>query len=159
MWYTHYFSDLKDHECLDIIYQDFLKSIIEPITKMNLYDLFVSYNNKEWNELWNLTFEQCFHEVCWDKDNKPIFSLQEWWFSFCKTNRKLYDIAIVLTQVLAYKKWFLEELSSDWDLTIFEKDWNIKDQIFSYVNKQLDYCYNYDIDKLTEVYNYWLNKK
>jgi len=153
MWYTHYWSDLEVNKYSEGLisifnqaYQDFLRSWVTiDWTHINLFSIFFKMNEDE-----NL-FDEHFHEYCmWASWEPLLFPEKESW-NFCKTNRKSYDVAVVLSLHLA-SVILDKRYSSDWFV--------IPEFVYigKYIQDELDDSMIYDLEKLKELFDIWLNK-
>ena len=152
MWYTHYWSYLNASDYSDELvsvfnqaYQDFLRSWVTIHWEhINLFSVFM---NREEDEE---TFYRHFHEHAWWPSWEPLLLLKND-SCFCKTTRKSYDVAVVLTFLLA---GIVLNKSYSSDGKVIHKF----DQLESYIQDELDEDYVYNIDELRNLFDIWLNK-
>lgn len=153
MWYTHYWWDLElenySDELISIFnqaYQDFLRSWVTIDWRhINLFSVFM---NKDEDED---TLDLHFHEWTVWASWQPLLFWEDRTWTFCKTARKSYDVAVVLTLCLAALV-LNKSYSSDWTvITTFN-------QIRTYIEKELHYSTEYDLDQLESLFDLWLNK-
>lgn len=153
MWYTHYWGDLelaKYPEGListfNQAYQDFLRVWVTIEEKhLNLFSTFFKMDEDE--DLFN----EHFHEYSTGASWQPLLFGSDSGWTFCKTARKSYDVAVVLTLHLA-SVMTGKDYNSDGDV-IYRKE-----QIEQYVKDNLSDSYQYDFKKLYELFDLWLNK-
>lgn len=130
MWYTHY-KKVKE-ENLDLV-NDLYRDVLSLITIKdwrNLLDVYNSDKDLEWDA------EEYFHEYSRDNDKNITLANynSDWWF--CKTARKLYDIAVVIGYAFDSYLSNSREFSSD---CYRETEWHI-DSIIEWMedkNKEL----------------------
>jgi len=79
-----------------------------------------------------------------------LFGSDPGW-GFCKTNRKSYDVAVVLALFLA-SVVLNKDYSSDGMVV------NTFPQLKDYIKEELDDSMVYDIERLEELFDIWLNK-
>lgn len=153
MWYTHYWSDLElekySDELISIFnqaYQDFLRSWVTIDWKhINLFSVFM---NKDEDEE---TLDLHFHEWATWASWQPLLFWEDRSWTFCKTARKSYDVAVVLTLCLAANV-LDKSYSSDWiTITTFY-------QLKHYIAAELHYSTEYDLDQLESLFDIWMNK-
>lgn len=153
MGFTHYWNDLElskyPEGLIDVFnqaYQDFLRSWVTIEGKhLNLFSTFFKMDEDE--DLFN----EHFHEYSTGASWQPLLFGSDTGWTFCKTARKSYDVAVVLTLYLAsVVTW--KDYSSDGDVIY------CKEQLEQYVKDNLDNSYQYDFKKLYELFDLWLNK-
>jgi len=153
MWYTHYFGDLELEkypegliDTFNQAYQDFLRVWVTIEGKhLNLFSIFFKMDEDE--DLFN----EHFHEYSTGASWQPLLFSSDPGWTFCKTARKSYDVAVVLTLHLA-SVMIGKDYSSDGDV-IYRKE-----QIEQYVKDNLNDSYQYDFKKLYELFDLWVNK-
>lgn len=153
MGFTHYWGDLelaKYPEGListfNQAYQDFLRVWVTIEEKhLNLFSTFFKMDDDE--DLFN----EHFHEYSTGASWQPLLFSSDPGWTFCKTARKSYDVAVVLTLHLA-SVMTGKDYSSDGDV-IYRKE-----QIEQYVKDNLSNSYQYDFKRLYELFDLWLNK-
>lgn len=154
MWYTHYWSDLEVNKYPEWLvsifnqaYQDFLRSWVTIDWKhINLFSLFFTSDENE--DLFNEHFHEYTQWASWEP---LLFGYDEDSWNFCKTARKSYDVAVVLALHLA-SVVLDERYSSDWFvIPSFE-------YIGKYIQDELDDSMIYDLEKLKELFDIWLNR-
>lgn len=155
MGYTHYWSDLEVNKYPDWLisifnqaYQDFLRSWVTIDWKnINLFSLFFQSDENE--DLFNEHFHEYTQWASWEPLLFPFED--DWSYAFCKTARKSYDVAVVLALHLA-SVILDKRYSSDWFVI----------PAFAYIGKyiqdELDDSMIYDLEKLKELFDIWLNK-
>lgn len=150
MGYTHYYSETvkrKDSTSVETFdtyigiindsYREFLSAIKDPIS---WWDLQLIYDNRDEDEE---TFDRCFHEYWWWHDNIiQLLNKDDESFQFCKTARKIYDVAVVLSLQLSASVWQWD-WSSDSDNALLP--------IQEYCENELE-DYEYDFSRLIEIY-------
>lgn len=153
MGFTHYWSDLKLENYPDELislfnqaYQDFLRSWVTINWKhINLFSVFLKLDDDE------ETFNEHFHEYTKWASWEPLLFHRENWWGFCKTARKSYDVAVVLTLYLAYIiTW--KEYSSD-GRVVRSFEW-----LKIYLEEELSDDYEYNLEQLESLFDIWLNK-
>lgn len=166
MWYTHYFWDVNDRkvwvdeetmegfiDALNESYREFLQVIIDPDSKLNLLEIYNTASNlerfpedstltKEEADKIEAIHERCFHEYSWDDEDKITLVGKD--NSFCKTARKIYDLAVILTLQIAWDLW-------QWNFSSDSQ--NARIDIQEYASTELDDKYNYDFTLLDKIYN------
>lgn len=154
MGFTHYWDYLElskyPEGLIDVFnqaYQDFLRSWVTIEGKhLNLFSTFFKMNEDE--DLFN----EHFHEyTTWASWEPLLFSNDGEDWNFCKTARKSYDVAVVLTLFLA-SIVLNKEYNSDGDV-IHTFDW-----LKIYIERELDDSMIYNIEQLEFLFNLWLNK-
>ncbi len=154
MGYTHYWDDLKIQEYPDDLisvfnraYQDFLGSWVTIEWKhINLFSLFFKREDEE--ELFNEHFHEWAQGASW---GAILFGKEINAWNFCKTARKSYDVAVVLTLLLA-SIVLNKDYSSDGRVI------HTFPEIQEYIKEELDDSFIYDIEKLKSLFDLWLNK-
>ena len=154
MGYTHYWDDLKIQEYPDDLisvfnraYQDFLGSWVTIEWKhINLFSLFFKREDEE--GLFNEHFHEWAQGASW---GAILFGKEINAWNFCKTARKSYDVAVVLTLLLA-SIVLNKDYSSDGRVI------NTFPEIEEYIRDELDDSFVYDIEKLESLFDLWLNK-
>jgi len=153
MGFTHYWSDLEvnkyPEELISIFnqaYQDFLRSWVTIDWRhINLFSVFFQMDDNE--DLFN----EHFHEYATWASWQPILFGDDSWWAFCKTARKSYDVAVVLTLCLA-SNVLNKPYSSDWRIvnTFFMLEW--------YIEHELDDTLKYNLEQLQSLFGIWLNR-
>lgn len=154
MGFTHYWSDLEINKYPEWLirifneaYQDFLRSWVTIDWKhINLFSLFFTSDENE--DLFNEHFHEYTQWASWEP---LLFGYDEDEWSFCKTARKSYDVAVVLTLHLA-SVVIWNNYRSDGDI-IYRIE-----HLEQYVKDNLDDSYQYDFKRLYELFDLWLNK-
>lgn len=114
MWYTHYLDtsgNIKEWEYradkwLELA-QEFFEKILQTLKstswKQSLYDIFIENYDKD-EDIINEYFHEYAYDVKTEWDKKITYPVliptEEEGFNFVKTNRKKYDLAIVLSYAL-----------------------------------------------------------
>ena len=153
MGFTHYWSDLEINKYPEWLvsifnqaYQDFLRSWVTIDWKhINLFSVFFRRDEDE------LLFDEHFHEYCMGASWEPLLFGSDPGWGFCKTNRKSYDVAVVLTLFFA-SVVLNKDYSSDGMVV------NTFPQLKDYIKEELDDSMVYDIERLEELFDIWLNK-
>ncbi len=153
MGFTHYWADLeieKYPEWLISIfnqaYQDFLRSWVTIDWKhINLFSLFFQSDENE--DLFNEHFHEYAQWASWE----PILFGDDSWWTFCKTARKSYDVAVVLALHLA-SVVIWKDYSSDG--RVIKSFPHLKE----YIRAELDRSFEYNLEQLESLFDIWLNK-
>ena len=131
-------------------YQDFLRTwVIIDWKHINLFSVF--FKREEDEEL----FDEHFHEYStWASWEPLLFNIDDKWsYAFCKTARKSYDVAVVLTLHLAS---VVLDKSYSSDGRVIYTFWQLEE----YIKDELDCSWNYiyDLQDLENLFDIWLNK-
>lgn len=153
MGYTHYWSDLEINKYPEWLvsifnqaYQDFLRSWVTIDWKhINLLSVFMNQDDNPEE------FDEHFHEYCIWPSWEPILFGDDSWWTFCKTARKSYDVAVVLTLRLASVVVWKDYSSDGWVVHTFTG-------LRMYIAEELDDSMVYNIERLKELFDIWLNK-
>lgn len=144
MGYTAYYREMNNQltqEQIDIgnnLYRTLLANIIHPGSKKNLLEIF--------NEGQDSTlFDECFHEWAVDDHKLPVlFSKDDPTWAFCKTARKIYDLAVYATLKTIHDEYGIE-FSYDADIDDYPR-------LIDYAMNELEIDkYKYDYLTLEEV--------
>lgn len=155
MWYTHYLQRRDASEPIaetqkDIVNEFYRKALRLIIDDNSWLDLLALSQAEADNEA---EFNEAFHEYWWDDSNIQT-ALNNTWEDFvcCKTARKIYDPAIVLSYtLLSYTKAY--NFSSDWDVTMFDIDckaW-MAVSLRTYIENELEHQ-DFDIEELVNLF-------
>lgn len=156
MWYTHYKTIKTDRtDLLNDFYRDIL-SLIKIQDWRNLLEIYNSDRDLEWEA------EEYFHEYSRD-DNENITIANKDWRWFCKTARKMYDIAVLLSYAFDDYLCWIDEISWDYrtETEKFIKQivegmrvkdlYEIKFWLLEYIENELDNDYDIkDINNICE---------
>lgn len=153
MGYTTYFREMNNQltqEQVGIgnnLYQTLLANIIHPGSKKNLLEIFNEWENSP-------LFDECFHE--WAKDiatGLPYLldnNVSASW-AFCKTARKIYDLAVYATLKTLHDAYGIE-FSSDGDTESYPR-------LVDYATAELQTDdFRYDYLTLESICDVWLEK-
>jgi hypothetical protein len=153
MWYTHYWRELElqkyPEELVFIFndaYRDFLRSWVTIEWKhINLLSVFMNADKD------SPEFDEHFHEYATWASWEPILFTEDLSWSFCKTARKSYDVAVVLTLLLA-SIILNKNYSSDGRVVHTFKEVKI------YLEEELADDYEYNLEQLESLFDIWMNR-
>lgn len=152
MWYTHYhtFQSEWKEDIVNGLYKWVLKLLRAEDGITSLFWVFMSDKDCEWEA------DKYFHEYSRDDAGEiSIWTDEDW--SFTKTDRKKYDIAVVLAY--AFDDWLSWVNSTDWESKSYIRkinDWfsisriHIKTNLCRYIQAELDETM-YTTDEIDEV--------
>lgn len=151
MGYTLHFREMNEQltqEQMDIgnsLYQTLLTNIIHPESQLNLLDIF---NRRSDVHL----FEECFHEWQTGTEGQPtLFSKSKSDWGFCKTARKIYDLAVYATLKTVHDAYGIG-FSSDGDTESYPR-------IIDYATAELEIDkFKYDYSKLEDICDKYFDK-